>query len=122
MRNLSELDSATGMKVIGALVTEMKKISNNDELKDRLISIFKGDKSTVAKIADVADLLINDCDDIALNIVAIVNERTIKEVKKQKFLQTVEEFMYILNDEGMVSFLSQQFNVTQSASSDTSRK
>lgn len=110
---LSEMQVDQAFNKIADLVPYATNILKNEEIKSLMKKVEIGGKNeeeklnnsymnTISKITPLVNLIFKECKNDLYNIVSILTDMTIKEVKEMNVLDFVKTVMEIVKDEDLI--------------------
>ena len=112
---LSQFDTETGMQVLTRLTPYIGQITSDPELAQILSEkmVVKPDMTVAEQISELSKKLVKLAPvlhekqrDAVLEIVAIMNEKSGEEVKRQPLFVTLRQLAEIFKDKDMLDFFS----------------
>lgn len=112
---LSKFSTEKAVDILCELTPYIKEISTDKELSKILKDKIKNEKNmsqaeiivfALNKVGDLIPVLLGTHKEAVFNILAILNEKTVTEIKEQSIIVTMGMIKEAIQDEDLISFFS----------------
>lgn len=116
---LSEMNNKDAIKVVCKLTPSIKKIVSDKkvlkvwyrklEIKEGASSVetkIEQSKYVAEKLLDLVPLILENHEQDVYKMLSVLNEKTVEEIEKQSFIETISQFSEAMSDPALMKLFS----------------